>query len=150
MASSWDSNTHFYSTELIENNGKLIGSDSDNDSTCTNLSKMRSYLKRCESAISNISLSGKRSTQKMCTSIRAKQSTSSWYIDNTNGCETERSNKRVGELNCVENGTSSQIGKASMHSLSESQTTIADDECASDHISKIDFSKSALQLVSTI
>lgn len=148
MSPSWVSNSYFYSSEVIENSGKVISSDSDNDLTYTNLSKMRSYLKRCESAISNISLSGKRSTQKMSESIRTKQSSSSWYID---GPETEISNKHCSELNDIENEISSvQSMSQSMHSMTENQKTNTNNEYSNNHISEIDFIRPTYQTVSMI
>lgn len=49
--------------------------------------KMRSYLKRCESAISSISLSNRRTSRASSSSSltgidnKTSQSTSSWYVD---------------------------------------------------------------------
>lgn len=122
MSPSW---SHFYSTEIIENNTKPIDSNSDSDSTHTNLSKMRSYLKRCESAISSISLSGKRPTQKMSNSARKKQSTSSWYIENIDEPgPSDCGNKNFNQLNCCENEMSTvQVTAPSMMlSLSQNQS----------------------------
>lgn len=150
MSPSWISNSHFYSTEVIENSNKVISSDSDNDSTYTNLSKMRSYLKRCESAISNISLNGKRSTQKMSDNIRTKQSSSSWYIENIDGPKTEICNEHCSELNDIENEIASvKCVSQSMHSLTENQTTNTNNEYLNNH-SEIDFVRPICQPVSMI
>lgn len=143
----WVSNSHFYSTDVIEIDKRNSFVSDDMDSTYKNLSKMRSYLKRCESAISSISLSGKRTTvtqQKTNNSIRTKRSTSSWYIEKIDRPGTECNNEHFSELNSMENEMSSvQMMEQSMHSLPESQTNHhINYECFSDHIPENDFIKS--------
>lgn len=142
----WVSNSHFYSTDVVEIDKRSSIDADDNDSTYKNLSKMRSYLKRCESAISSISLSGKRTTttqQKPNNSIRTKRSTSSWYIEKIDTAGTESNNEHFGELNSMENEMSSvQMMEQSMHSLPESQTNHhTNDEYFNDHIPKNGFVK---------
>lgn len=142
----WVSASHFYSTDVIEIDDRNNFDSDDNDSTYKNLSKMRSYLKRCESAISSISLSGKRTTatqQKTNNSIRTKRSTSSWYIEKIDRPGTESNNEHFSELNSMENEMSSvQTMEQSMHSLPESQTNHhMNDECFNGHIPENDSMK---------
>lgn len=125
----WVSGTsQFYSIEDVENSAKLSNntdSNSTSDSTTTdstnkNVSKMRSYLRRCESAISSINLSAKRSlslsspstptttTTAATTSNDAagtsKSTNSSWYVDEIDPEIAESAN----ESNCS-NGKSDEI-----------------------------------------
>lgn len=106
MSPMWVSSSHFYAPDAIESSSKIMDSQSsnaiENESTYKNLSKVRTYLKRCENAIN--SLSGKRSTSSSSTTLEIKnekiqQPNSSWYIDEF-GTET---NEDFCELNFVEN-----------------------------------------------
>lgn len=110
---------------------------------------MRSYLKRCESAISSISLSGKRSTKNMSSnSIRIKQSTSSWYIENIDGPGTENPNKHFSELDCI--GNEMMSSAAEIAQQLENPTNNGNAECFDVHNPKNEFLKSTFQPVSMI
>lgn len=96
----WVSGTsQFYSIEDVENDAKRSNADSNDpvDSANKSVSKMRSYLRRCESAINSINLSAKRSLSLSSPSTPttsndaaataaaaagiSKSTNSSWYVD---------------------------------------------------------------------
>lgn len=101
----WVSGTsQFYSIEDVENSAKRSNTDSDDpvDSTNKSVSKMRSYLRRCESAINSINLSAKRSLSLSSPSTpttsndapdTSKPTNSSWYVDEIHPETTESANE---------------------------------------------------------
>ncbi|XP_031619559.1 uncharacterized protein LOC116338443 isoform X2 [Contarinia nasturtii] len=136
----WVSSSNFYATDVIDNSNKAIESQSSdatgNESTYKNLSKVRTYLKRCENAINSINLGGKRSTPSSAeTDINnegTKQPTSSWYIDEF-GTETKE-DLNFSDLNFLENDLSST--KAMEKSMPEDEITNSINEYENNHIKK--------------
>lgn len=125
----WVSGTsQFYSIEDVENSAKLSNTDSNDptsDSTNKSVSKMRSYLKRCESAINSMNLSAKRSlslsspstptTSNDAAAATSKSTNSSWYVDEFEPEITESTD----ESNCT-NGKSDERTQQQMETLTQS------------------------------
>lgn len=105
MSPIWSSSSSFYVHESNDVKSSMSQSEAiDNNSNHRNLSKVRSYLKRCEHAINNI-----RSTASTPTNdIPIKQSSSSWYVD------------ELGSEMC-ENGTASNGIRTEWHTLPAEQ-----------------------------
>lgn len=132
----WVSGTsQFYSIEDVENSAKASDSnDPTSDSTNKSVSKMRSYLKRCESAINSMNLSAKRSLSLSSPSTpttsngaaaaaaTSKSTNSSWYVDEFEPEITESTD----ESNCT-NGKSDERTQQQMEALTQSpdEQTIA-------------------------
>lgn len=152
MSPIWTSTSHFYSTDTIETNMKSPSSSSDaidNESTCKNLSKMRTYLKRCENAINNINISVKRSptTHSASTSsdgFDAKQSNSSWYIDELEAKSTDNHN----ESNRTDNKSNQQTVVQPPYSTLDEQANKVNDDRINGHIQKIECMTSTYRIIS--
>lgn len=154
MSPIWTSTSNFYSVESIDITTKSINSQpsdttDNNESTQKNLSKMRSYLKRCENAINNINLSVKRSSTASTSTAnngnRTRQTTSLWYIDEI-GMESNESHI---DFNCMENDSNQpQNMEHSTYLIPEGQTNKTNDEYNNDHIQKIECVQPIVQLVS--
>lgn len=144
MSPIWMSTSNFYSTDEIDSNASPPLDAAENDATNTNLSKMRSYLKRCENAIIRINLSGKRvassistSTSKESNGPRTRKSTSSWYIDEL---RSECSDSQCEMVNSIEVESKFHNNLEQTMDLNpESQTNNMDNECETDHISKFKY-----------
>lgn len=130
----WVSGTsQFYSIEDVENSAKLSNSDSNNpiDSTNKSVSKMRSYLRRCESAINTINLSAKRSLSLSSPSstpttsndapAKSKSTNSSWYVD---GMDTETV-EIANEASSVHSKSDGRTHQMESSFLNSDQQTIA-------------------------
>lgn len=137
MSPIWASTSQFYSIEDIDHNAKSSITQSDGietETTNKNLSKMRSYLKRCENAISSINLSGKRSTSTSATTSSenqkaSKQSTSSWYIDEL-GSEVDESHH---EFNYIDGDSKvTEIMEPIIYTIPEIQSTNVNNDSAND------------------
>lgn len=144
MSPIWASTSQFYSIEDIDHNAKQnIAQSSDGietESSNKNISKMRSYLKRCENAINSINLGGKRSTSSASTStasgttsgdVRTKQSTSSWYIDEL-GSEINESHHEFTYIDGDSKVT--DIVEPIIYSIPDTQSSKVNNECANDRI----------------
>lgn len=153
MSPIWASTSNFCSVESIETTTKSINSQTlnaaDTESTQKNLSKMRSYLKRCENAFNNINLSVKRSSTTSASAanngIRTRQTTSLWYIDEV-GMESNES--RI-DFNCMENDSNQPRNmEQATYSIPEGHTNKSDDEYNNDHFKNIECVQPTLVLVS--
>lgn len=142
------STSNFYSTDEIDSNASPPLDATENDATNTNLSKMRSYLKRCENAIIRINLSGKRvvssistststSTSKESNGPRTRKSTSSWYIDELRSECIDSQCEMVNSIE-VESKFHNNL-EQTMDLNPESQTNNMDNEHETDHISKFKY-----------
>lgn len=158
----WVSGTsQFYSIEDVENSAKLSNSDSNDpiDSTNKSVSKMRSYLRRCESAINSINLSAKRSLSLSSSSSTpttsndapgiSKSTNSSWYVDGLNAGTTETAN----EASSVHNKTDARMHQMESSFLNSNQQTITDqcnDENANNSTSQLPQQQATITPVSEI
>lgn len=157
MSPIWASTSQFYGIDAVDNTTALnITQSSDAigmDSTNRNLSKMRSYLKRCENAINSINLSGKRTSSPTTSSssaiteastpndIQTKQSTSLWYIDEL-GSEINEG-KQHNEFNDIDsNSKVTQIMEPTIYTDSMDRhttttTTTVNNESVNERIHRI-------------
>lgn len=97
---------------------------------------MRSYLKRCESALSSMNLSAKRSSSSSSTPVASndipiqKPTTSSWYVDELGFEATECDNEFDGaysKLNGKERRSS--ISKSDQHRTAAAAAAIDESDC---------------------
>lgn len=155
MSPIWASTSQFYSIEDIDHNATLNITQStdsiESASTNKNLSKMRSYLKRCENAINSINLSGKRSTNSAPSSSssssaaatttnadsRTKQSTSSWYIDEF-GSEINESHNDFND-NVDSHSKVTQIMESTIYSIPDTQSSAVNDDNANDRHEPLEY-----------
>lgn len=163
MSPIWVSTSHFYSTDEIDPNAKSNTSQSldeaGDDATNKNMSKMRSYLKRCETAINRINLSGKRAAGSLSSSSsststststerygpRSRSSTSSWYIDELQSECSDGQNETNNSFKVESKVTQSM--EQTMISIPEDQTVSMANGSDNNCISKLKFVP-ALQTVS--
>lgn len=152
MSPIWASTSQFYSIEDIDHNATLsITQSSDaieSASANKNLSKMRSYLKRCENAINSINLSGKRSTNSASSSeavatttnadIRTKQSTSSWYIDEL-GSEINESHNDDFNDDIDSHSKVTQIMESTIYSIPDTQSSAVNDDKANNRHEPLEY-----------
>lgn len=151
MSPIWVSTSHFYSTDEIDPNAKSNTSQSldeaGDDATNKNLSKMRSYLKRCETAINRINLSGKRAAGSLSSSSsstststerygpRSRSSTSSWYIDELQSECSDGQNEMHNSIKVESKVTQSM--EQTMISIPEDQTVSMATGSDNNRISKL-------------
>lgn len=132
--------SQFYSIDDVENSTKLSNPDTnDTESINKSVSKMRSYLKRCEIAINSINLSAKRSLSLSSSSTAAttpndvgtsKSTASSWYVD-------EFSSEIV-ESRCITSKTDTLTQRIEpTNSNADGQTTSVLNESANNCIPKL-------------
>lgn len=148
MSPIWMSTSNFYSAEEIDMNSKSMIAESmeaeEDETTNKSMSKMRSYLKRCENAINRINLSGKRIANSLSTSTsapsslkesssssRARKSTSSWYIDEIQ-CESR--DQCHNEVNFMEIESNNATNKQHMHFTSGEQIINTKNESVNDRM----------------
>lgn len=139
----WVSGTsQFYSVEDVENSAKLSNTDSNDaisDSTNKSVSKMRSYLRRCESAINSINLSAKRSLSLSSPSTPttsnnavgiSNSTNSSWYVDEFDPESTESANESNGINNKSDTMTQHQLKPLVQNSDEQAMTVRCKNENA--------------------
>lgn len=145
----WVSGTsQFYSIEDVENSAKQSNTDSTEpvDSANKSVSKMRSYLRRCESAINSINLSAKRSlslsspstptTSNDAAAGGSKSTNSSWYVDEIDPETAESAN----EMSCANGKLGERTHQMEPSILNSDEQTISvqcSDESANDCAPKL-------------
>lgn len=148
MSPIWTSTSQFYSIEDVGISAKSnISQSSDgveNEPTNKNLSKVRSYLRRCENAINSLNLGGKRSTMLSSSSspssaevstnnaVRTRQSTSSWYIDEL-GSECNESNNEFYYDNALK---VNEIMEPTIYSIPDDDPSKANHQISNDRVQK--------------
>lgn len=145
MSPMWVSTSNCCSIETIESNTKSPSSDAiENEIKCKNLSKMRTYLKRCENAINNINLSVMRATTTQSTTepiddFDPGQSCSSWYIDELDVSDADSYN----ESNCIKHKSNEQMLEQIAYSADDHKDG---NDCV--HVQMIKYVDTSIELVS--